>query len=137
MFVRAARLIYSLLVLSSPASGGNQACAAEFAEAAIAAGHQLHRVFFLDHGSAIGAAGAVFAQDEANPADAWIALAREHDIELVLCVSSALRRGVLDDKEAQRHEKAHPSAHPAFTISGLGQLVDACASSDRIITFGG
>lgn len=94
-------------------------------------------MFFLDHGSAIGAANAVFAQDENNPADAWIALAAEHGIELILCVSSALRRGVLDEHEAQRHERPHPSVHPAFTISGLGQLVDACASSDRIVTFGG
>ena len=55
----------------------------------------------------------------------------------MLCVASALRRGVLDTIEAERHEKGNATMDPAFTIGGLGLLVEAGASADRLVTFGG
>ena len=130
-------MIYSLLVLSSPASGQGAQTAAAFALATLARGHSIHRVFFLDEGVETGAATTVFPQDEADRLQPWIDLAQQHGVELILCISSALRRGMLDQAEAQRHEKRGPTIHPVFTISGLGQLVDAAAGSDRMITFGG
>ena len=130
-------MIYSLLVLSSPTSGLCNRTAAQFANSVLARGHQIHRVFFLDAGTYAGAASAVFPQDEASPLPSWVALAEHHQVELMLCVSSALRRGMLDATEAQRYEQAGATIHSAFTISGLGQLIDASANSDRLITFGG
>ena len=130
-------MIYSLLVMSSPASGHCAATAAQFALAAIKRGHSIHRVFFLDKGTACGSAMAVYPQDEADPLQPWIELATEHGVELILCVSSALKQGMLDEQVAVRHEKSAASIHPAFTISGLGQLVDAGIASDRLISFGG
>ena len=130
-------MIYSLLVLSSPASGHGARTAAGFALQAIARGHSVHRVFFLDDGVCTGSANAIFPQDEGDRLQPWLELAQEHSVELILCISSALRRGMLDQEEAERHEKHGPTVHPAFTISGLGQLVDASAQSDRLMTFGG
>ena len=126
-------MIYSLLVLSSPLKSTN---AARFAEAALQRGHTLARVFFMDDGVYHGQGHAVFPQDEHEPAQAWEALARKHEVELVLCVSSALKRGILNAEEAQRYERGNASIHPAFQIGGLGLLIDAAASSDRLLTFG-
>lgn len=123
--------------MSSPASGYSAATAAQFARALLEAGHTLHRVFFLDNGTYTGAACAVHPQDEPDRLQAWVELAEEKGIELVLCISSALRRGMLDADEAERYDKAAATVHPAFIVSGLGQLVDATARSDRLITFGG
>jgi len=123
--------------MSHPASGHGSRIAAMFARSALARGHRIHRVFFLDHGAAVGAAGAVFPQDEENPLELWTELAAAHSLELVLCVSSALRRGMLDTGEAVRHERGTATIHHAFTIAGLGQLVDAWTSSERLVTFGG
>ncbi len=130
-------MIYSLLVLSSPTSGQGSQTAAAFARSAIARGHHIHRVFFLDAGVEAGAANAVFPPDEKDRIEPWVALAEQDGVELILCISSALRHGMLDKTEADRHEKNGPTIHPAFTISGLGQLVDATANSDRLLTFGG
>ena len=94
-------------------------------------------MFFLDQGTLVGGLAPVHPQDEADPLQSWLTLAEEHDVELVLCISSALRWGMLDEEEASRHEKPVATVHPAFTISGLGQLVDAAAHSDRLLTFGG
>ncbi|MCB1676162.1 MAG: sulfurtransferase complex subunit TusD [Halioglobus sp.] len=130
-------MIYSLLVLSSPASGHGARHAAQFARSALRRGHTIYRVFFLDEGTFAGSAAAVFPQDEANPLQSWIELSEQHAVELILCVSSSLKRGLLDAGEALRHERGGPTMHPAFVISGLGQLVDAMSHSDRLVTFGG
>ena len=128
---------YALLVLSSPASGHGARTAARFARSAIARGHRIKRVFFLDEGVATGSQVAVFPQDECDRLGPWLELAEQHGIELVLCISSALKHGMLDAAEAERYDKPAPTAHPAFIVSGLGQLVDAAASADRLLTFGG
>ena len=130
-------MIYSLLVLSPPCSGHGARTAATFAHTLLARGHQIYRVFFLDAGTEAGLSTAVYPQDEADRLQPWIDLAQKHGVELVLCISSALKHGVLDEGESRRYEKIGPTAHPAFTVSGLGQLHDAAAHSDRLITFGG
>jgi tRNA 2-thiouridine synthesizing protein D len=136
-FRRVIGLIYSLLVLSSPVSGHTSHSAAEFALSVIARGHSIHRIFFLDAGTTAGSANSVFPQDETDPARPWVELAEEHAVELVICITSALKHGMLDQVEADRHGKPSSTINPVFIVSGLGQLVDACASSDRLITFGG
>ncbi len=130
-------MIYSLLVLSDPTRGSMARNAAAFAHTLLARGHELHRVFFLDKGVLCGAACGIYPQDESSPLDAWVSLAQDHGVDLVLCVTSALRQGMLDEREAARFERGGATIHPAFTISGLGQLIDASAASDRLITFGG
>ncbi len=130
-------MIYSLLVLSSPVSGHCSRTAAQFAQSVLARGHTIHRVFFLDAGTLASSANSIFPQDESDPVRPWVVLAEQHAVELVICISSALKHGMLDKTEANRHDRLGPTINPVFTVSGLGQLVDACAHSDRLITFGG
>jgi tRNA 2-thiouridine synthesizing protein D len=130
-------VIYSLLVLASPTSGQTNRTAAAFAAELCNRGHSLHRVFFMDAGVETALASPVMPQDEVNPQSLWVALAEQFDVELVACISSALKRGVLDEQEAARYEKQTATLHAAFELGGLGQLVDASAHSDRLITFGG
>ena len=128
---------YALLVLSSPTSGHGARTAVRFAHAAIARGHSIERVFFLDDGVTAGSQLAVYPQDEDSRLQPWIDLAQQHQVELVLCISSALKRGMLDEAEALRYDKAAPTVHPAFVVSGLGQLIDAASKAERLLTFGG
>ncbi len=127
---------YALLVLASPTAGSASLTAVRFAEEALARGHRVMRVFFLDDGAATGLATAVTPQGETDAIDRWASLERGHGVELVLCISSALRRGLLDPVEAERHERVSATVHPAFSLGGLGLLVDAQAHADRLITFG-
>lgn len=127
---------YALLVLAKPASGAANLCALRFAEAALARGHRILRVFFLDEGASTGLAGAVTPQGETDLLSGWVALGESQGVELVLCISSALRRGLLDATEAERYERECETMHPAFSLGGLGLLVDAQANADRLITFG-
>jgi tRNA 2-thiouridine synthesizing protein D len=137
LFVCQKIMIYSLLVLSSPSSGHTAASAVAFAEAVLRADHTLKRVFFMDEGVHAGNSHRVTPQDESDTMAQWRKMASAHDVDLVLCVSSAIKRGIIDASEAERYDKPGGTVHGEFTISGLGQLVDATASSDRLITFAG
>lgn len=129
-------MIFSLLILGPPTASPSHQTALRFATAALQNGHQIYRVFFFDEAAAIGNQLRVVPQDEPNVTEQWQQLGREHQLDLVVCVSSALKRGVLDDTEAQRYEKSAANLPGEFDISGLGQLVDASTHSDRVITFG-
>lgn len=127
---------FSLLVLSSPYSAQAGDSAWRFARAAIASGHSVYRVFFYHEGVYHGSELGVSPQDEQDRALRWAEFSAQNNTELVLCVSSAVKRGLLDSGEAQRHDKSASSIHPAFVLSGLGQLIDASAHSDRLLSFG-
>lgn len=91
----------------------------------------------MDDGCYASSDHRVMPQDEPDAMQLWVDLAQEHKVELVVCISSAIKRALLDDDQAKRYEAAAATTHSAFTISGLGQLVDATSKSDRVITFGG
>lgn len=130
-------MIYSLVVLATPVSGHSSRHALEFARSLLGRGHAIHRVFFLDAGTVTSANSLVVAQDETDPVTPWTELAKQHAVELVVCVTSALRYGMLDEAEAQRYERPVATINDDFIIAGLGDLVDACANADRVVTFGG
>jgi tRNA 2-thiouridine synthesizing protein D len=127
---------YSLNILAAPYSGQSADSAFKFAEAALSRGHNISRIFFFHEGIYNGNDLSLPPQDETNKVDRWKSMATEHSIDLVLCIASALKRGVLDKAEADRAEKNNHNSEQPFALSGLGQLIDACTISDRVITFG-
>ena len=127
---------FSLLILGNPYSQQSVYTALRFAHAALEAGHSIYRVFLYHDGVNCGNALITPPQDEQNIPEQWTELAATHDIDIVVCVASALRRGILDKSEAERYEKTNHNLAEGFEISGLGQLVDASIVSDRVITFG-
>lgn len=128
---------YSLLVLCAPATGTSNLAAVSFAAALLSRGHSILRVFFLDAGVETGMATRVSPQDELATLPLWATLAEDHGVELICCISSALKRGVADQQESVRHNLQAATLHPAFSIGGLGLLVEATSKSDRLVTFGG
>lgn len=126
-------MIYALLITASPTSSRSGLSALRFARAVLARGHRLPLVFFLDEGTLTGGQSATTPSDETDLLAGWVALGG--NTERVLCVSSALRRG-LRDADAAAREGAIATVHPAFRLGGLGELVEALASCDRVVTFG-
>ena len=85
-------MIYALLVTASPTSSRSGLSALRFARAVLARGHRLPLVFFLDEGTLTGGQSATTPSDETDLLAGWVALGG--NTERVLCVSSALRRGL-------------------------------------------
>jgi tRNA 2-thiouridine synthesizing protein D len=75
-------------------------------------------------------------QDDRNVVSRWAELAEQYDLDMVVCVAAAQRRGVVDEGEMQRNGKDATNIDPRFRISGLGQLVEAAIQSDRLVVFG-
>lgn len=129
-------MIFSVSVLSAPYADQAAFSAYKFVEASLHNGHEVRRVFFYGEGVLNANHLNTPPQDEIDLYEAWKTLASSHQVELIVCIASALRRGVLDQNEAQRYEKNGSSMQAPFILSGLGQLMDAAIESDRLITFG-
>jgi tRNA 2-thiouridine synthesizing protein D len=110
--------------------------AIQFVKAAVEKGHEVMRVFFYHDGVNNGTRYAVPPQDDRNITVQWGELAEKHNIDLVICVAAAQRRGIIDADEAKRHGKDGDNIAPGFRISGLGQLIEAGIQCDRLVVFG-
>jgi tRNA 2-thiouridine synthesizing protein D len=126
----------SVLVNEGPYQHQSADSAIQFTKAAVERGHEIFRVFFYHDGVNNGTRFAVPPQDDRNITEQWTALAKEHDLDLVICIAAAQRRGILDENEAKRQGKDGNNLAEGFRISGLGQLVEAGIQSDRMVIFG-
>jgi len=107
-----------------------------FTKAALEKGHEVFRVFFYHDGVNNASRLTTPPQDDRNVVARWAELAEQHDLDMVVCVAAAQRRGMVDEGEMQRNGKDATNIDPRFRISGLGQLVEAAIQSDRLVVFG-
>jgi len=108
----------------------------QFTKAALAKGHEIFRVFLYHDGVNNATRLAIPPQDDRNITQQWIELQKEHELDLVVCIAAAQRRGLLDEDEAKRHGKDANNIAEGFRVSGLGQLIDAGIEADRLVVFG-
>jgi tRNA 2-thiouridine synthesizing protein D len=126
-----------ILVNEGPYTHQASDTAYQFAKAALAKGHEIHRVFFYHDGVNNGTRLTVPPQGDRNIVKRWGELAQQHKLDLVVCIAAAQRRGLMDKAEAKRHGKDADNLAPGFRISGLGQLIEAGIEADRMVVFGG
>ena len=108
----------------------------QFAKAALEKGHEIFRVFFYHDGVNNATRLAVPPQDDRNIMQLWSDLAKQHKLDLVVCIAAAQRRGLLDEDEMKRQGKDANNIIEGFRISGLGQLIEAGIECDRLVVFG-
>ncbi len=126
----------AIMVNEGPYNHQASDSAYQFTKAALEKGHEIFRVFFYHDGVYNGTRLGVPPQDDRNITQLWQELAEQHDLDLVVCVAAAQRRGILDPDEAKRHGKDADNIAPRFRISGLGQLIEAGIKADRLVVFG-
>jgi|SRR5690554_2877216 len=127
---------FTLVILGAPYGASASQSALAFAQAALADGHRIHRLFFYADGVHNATRLAAPPQDEHDLPASWSELIKQHQLDAVVCIAAALRRGLLDATEAKRYQKDSDNIAHGFELSGLGQLIEASAVSDRVITFG-
>ena len=125
------------IALFSPGHAPSSRRALRFAQAALAGGHEIARLFLYQDGVHSATGNAVSPQDELDLPAEWLAFVTEHHIDAVVCIAAALRRGVLNTEEAQRHGRPAANLKAPWELSGLGQLHEAAQMADRLICFGG
>jgi len=127
---------FGIVVSEGPYTHEASDTAYNFVKAAIEAGHEVPRVFFYHDGVNVGTRLTVPPQDDRNIQVNWTNLAKEHGIDLVVCIAAAQRRGILDENEAKRQGKDADNIAEGFRISGLGQLIEMGIQTDRLMMFG-
>lgn len=127
---------FSIVIYAAPYSSEAAATALRFTKALLDQGHELYRLFFFGDGVHNASRLTVVAQDDQNIQQEWDALIKTHELDSVICVSSAIKRGIVDNTESKRYELNAVSAYDSSEIAGLGQLIDATLHSDRVVNFG-
>ncbi|MFD2166733.1 sulfurtransferase complex subunit TusD [Thalassotalea euphylliae] len=118
--------VFTIVVTTSPFHGLS-ATANELIEAIYATEeHTINGVFFYQDGVLAANKLASQPSDEYQFVEALCQLKTKYNFDLHLCISAAEKRGMTDDKD-------NHNIHPAFTISGLGEMVELSNSADRVI----
>ncbi|MGZ9705920.1 sulfurtransferase complex subunit TusD [Pseudomonas sp. GNP013] len=125
------------IALYSAAHAPSSRRALLFAQAVLAGGHDIVRLFFYQDGVYSASNNIVAPQDEQDIARQWRDFVGQHQLDGVVCIAAALRRGVLDRDEANRYQRSAVNLDAPWALSGLGQLHDAIQDADRLICFGG
>lgn len=125
------------IALFSPSCAPSSRRALRFAQAALAGGHQIVRLFFYQDGVHSASGNVVSPQDELDVAREWRDFVSANQLDAVVCIAAALRRGVLNQEEAQRYQRPAANLEAPWELSGLGQLHEAAQLADRLICFGG
>jgi tRNA 2-thiouridine synthesizing protein D len=126
----------AIMVSEGPYTHQSADSAYHFAKAALEKGHEVSRIFFYHDGVNNSTRLTSPPQDDRNIVNRWSELAGKHNIDMVVCVAAAQRRGIVDEGEQKRNGKDANNLAPAFRISGLGQLVEAGIQADRLVVFG-
>jgi len=124
------------IALFSAAHAPSSRRALLFAQAALAGGHEIVRLFFYQDGVYNAATSLVTPQDELDLPAQWRTFVSDHQLDGVVCIAAALRRGVLNAEEAERYQRSAVQVEAPWELSGLGQLHDAAQDADRLICFG-
>ena len=116
-----------LLVLGSPFSTFSCHTALELAKELLNQGHHIHRIFFYQDAVLIGNRFIETVNSSDQCQKDWIALAKEHALDLTICISAAQRRGINNQGDCD-------NVADGFSVSGLGQWIETTLVCDRLVT---
>jgi tRNA 2-thiouridine synthesizing protein D len=126
---------FAVQLNSSPYASSAGLDAYLFVQAALVAGHQVLQVFFYQDGIYHAFGHASPPDDEIQFSQDWSRLAEQYQLDLLVCISAAQRRGLLHADEAARQGKQDDELAPGFRIGGLGQWLEASLQADRCLVF--
>jgi tRNA 2-thiouridine synthesizing protein D len=128
-----AALSYTIILTQSPALSESSLTAQRLVSELIDHGDKIDRIFFYQDAAYIGLKSQIPGQGLQASYQGWLDLQHKQSFPLQICIANALRRGVVDHTEAKRYQGLE-TLQSGFQLSGLGEIADACQSSDRIIT---
>lgn len=122
---------YAIQINTAPWQSQGGDTAYQFIKAALTRGHEIVRVFFYHDGIHHAARWA----PEVGRTH-WRELSQSYGLDLVLCISAAQRRGVLNPAHEMPEGSAALEVAEGFRVAGLALWVDACLKADRVMVFG-
>ncbi|UDG79372.1 Sulfurtransferase TusD [Candidatus Ecksteinia adelgidicola] len=128
--------LYYCLLVTGPSYGTQQASTAyQFSLSLLMRRHCILSIFFYCDGVLNANKLITPAADEFDLVRAWVNLSKKYDIMLNVCISSAMRRGIIDEEEASKQNILASNLQPGFLLGGLGVFTEVLIKSDRIVQF--
>lgn len=119
-----------LLLITSAPTSKNMWYALKLAQA-LQYKLQPFKVFFYQDAVYIANDLQWVSDDQINLKQQW----QDLNINLPVCVSASLNRGICDKDNAQRHHLTGNNLSNGFQLVGLGQLADLMMQAERVIQF--
>jgi tRNA 2-thiouridine synthesizing protein D len=126
---------YTILVTGAPYGTQNASTAFLFCKALVNTVHHLKSIFFYCDGVLNANSMTTPANDEFDLIKAWQKLKKKHSINLYVCNSAAMRRGVIAEKKILNLDTQNGNLAIFFELSGLIELACAIKKCDRLIQF--
>ena len=117
------------VVITTPPYSHLTITALNYIEAALTADVDVIGVFFYQDGVMHANADVSIASDEFQAIEHWQKLHQQYQLPLHICITAAEKRGIafnsLDNEKINQ----------AFTVSGLGELVELTTKAARLVQF--
>lgn len=126
---------FAMMILGAPYSHQAVHSAIRFAEALPLSGHRLATAFFYHDGVYVASRWLSPPSDEPHLTRRWQQISEQQGTQLQVCIAAALRRGIIDADEAQRHGLSGHSLAEGFMLTGLSDWLLAAQQCERTITF--
>lgn len=127
------KLHYTLILTQAPNQLESNLTAQKLATEILSTGDIIDRIFFYQDACYTALSSQVPGQGLETSYQGWVDLHKKYNTPLQACIANSLRRGLLDSAEADRYQQT-ANLQECFELVGLGELAEACHSSDRIIT---
>lgn len=124
----------TIMITAAPFLGVQHTLALRFAHQWLASGHCIKRVFFYGDATLVANCNIQPPQGQAALIEQWSQWSHTSGVPLQVCIANAIRRGLLDQDEAQRYNKAQ-TLHPSFELVGLGELAAIGIDGDKLVQF--
>lgn len=122
-----------LLITSSPHSNQSKQ-ALHTAQERLTAGEMLS-VFFYGDGAYTASRLLWQTADVPSISDEWVKLSKQHNLDLPVCVSTALARGITDVDNTNRHGLNGDNLRAPFRLVGLSELALRIDDGATVIQF--
>jgi len=128
------------VVITTPPYSNLTITALNYIEAALSANVAVVGVFFYQDGVLNASNKVSITSDEFQTVSRWQTLHQVHQLPLHLCNTAGEKRGLSDegsDSESKigNNTENNSDINSAFTVSGLGELVEITNQAQRVVQF--
>ena len=123
------------ILVTAPVHTQGHYSAFQFAGTLLSMGHNIHHIFFYQ--AAVGVADKYRFYDKEGwqAQEAWRTLAIRHQFACSVCVTSALKAGLLSEEEANLQGLTESNIAEGFSVAGLGRWLESTILCDNVVTF--
>lgn len=126
---------YSVLITSPPFNGDSAQRALSFIKGVISNGDTINHVFFYGDGVYHTNSLMLETGDSLFTYGEWKNLSSAHNVNLMVCITAAVKRGIVSQQEAKENGMGQSNLQAPFQQAGLGEFFTSLHNCERLVQF--